>query len=368
MRFQLLDYCYGIQDRRSADDDRVIGAPVREDVLVPPFHSRFEQRVCNKISRPRLQRRSAIPRPGIQHRPRRGRRTLTLAVECDGDYWHGPDAYQRDMARQRELERCGWTFARVLESDFIRDPTTAMAPVWERLEELEIHPSGWRPPSAIEEPLPRTGRTPAPSPARATPATVDEPPTDPAELDTFDSPSLADPPVVDDQKLTLAEYTSFEGTLPAVMRSSRKQLFDGIVAIVAVEGPIIGDRLHKVYARCSRDEGADPHVANVLNATIVAAVREGLLIEHDPLGEAGIKPHTFRLPAQPAVHLRELGPRNLSQVPPAELAAVMREVGDRAGWDDIDMVMRQTASRYSIDRLDASTKARVNALTTLARS
>ena len=30
-----------------------------------------------------------------------------LAVECDGDEWHGPDRYEQDMARQRDLERDG---------------------------------------------------------------------------------------------------------------------------------------------------------------------------------------------------------------------------------------------------------------------
>jgi hypothetical protein len=35
-----------------------------------------------------------------------------LAVECDGDEWHGPDRYEQDMARQRDLERAGWQFVR----------------------------------------------------------------------------------------------------------------------------------------------------------------------------------------------------------------------------------------------------------------
>jgi len=33
-----------------------------------------------------------------------------LAVECDGDEWHGIDKYEEDMARQRILERCGVNF------------------------------------------------------------------------------------------------------------------------------------------------------------------------------------------------------------------------------------------------------------------
>ncbi len=28
-----------------------------------------------------------------------------LAVECDGDEWHGPERYENDMQRQRQLAR-----------------------------------------------------------------------------------------------------------------------------------------------------------------------------------------------------------------------------------------------------------------------
>ena len=36
-----------------------------------------------------------------------------LAVECDGDAWHGADQYGSDMARQRQLERAGLMFWRI---------------------------------------------------------------------------------------------------------------------------------------------------------------------------------------------------------------------------------------------------------------
>src|SRR5205807_552057 len=49
-----------------------------------------------------------------------------LAVECDGDQWHGPDRYEQDMARQRDLERAGWQFVRIRGGDFYRDRGKAM--------------------------------------------------------------------------------------------------------------------------------------------------------------------------------------------------------------------------------------------------
>ena len=65
-----------------------------------------------------------------------------LAVECDGDQWHGPDRYEHDMARQRDLERAGWQFVRIRGGDFYRDPAWAMEPVWAELERLDIKPGG----------------------------------------------------------------------------------------------------------------------------------------------------------------------------------------------------------------------------------
>ncbi|RLA97767.1 MAG: hypothetical protein DRG83_15370, partial [Deltaproteobacteria bacterium] len=44
-----------------------------------------------------------------------------LAVECDGEHWHGPDRYEYDIARQRQLERAGWKFVRIRESEFYID-------------------------------------------------------------------------------------------------------------------------------------------------------------------------------------------------------------------------------------------------------
>jgi very-short-patch-repair endonuclease len=64
-----------------------------------------------------------------------------LAVECDGDEWHGPDRWHADRARQEILERAGWTFVRIRASAFYRNPDAALRPVWERLEALNI-PTG----------------------------------------------------------------------------------------------------------------------------------------------------------------------------------------------------------------------------------
>ena len=61
-----------------------------------------------------------------------------MAIECDGDHWHGPEHAEKDLARQRELERLGWTFVRIFESDFYLDKKQQLARVWKKLDQMNI--------------------------------------------------------------------------------------------------------------------------------------------------------------------------------------------------------------------------------------
>ena len=63
-----------------------------------------------------------------------------LAVECDGDHWHGADRYQEDMERQRKLERAGWQFYRIRESSFYANREKDLEGLWMKLRELNIFP------------------------------------------------------------------------------------------------------------------------------------------------------------------------------------------------------------------------------------
>jgi hypothetical protein len=64
-----------------------------------------------------------------------------LAIECDGEQFHGPEKLQEDLDRQAILERAGkWTFVRIRGSLFFRDEDRALQPVFRRLQELNITP------------------------------------------------------------------------------------------------------------------------------------------------------------------------------------------------------------------------------------
>jgi very-short-patch-repair endonuclease len=65
-----------------------------------------------------------------------------LAIECDGDCFHGPGQWQDDMVRQRVLERAGWTFWRCFASSFVRRREFVLADLMQTLKKLEIEPLG----------------------------------------------------------------------------------------------------------------------------------------------------------------------------------------------------------------------------------
>lgn len=123
-------------ERRASQDNRgVIDPPT-------PFDSWFEVDVALA-----LLRKHFIVLP--QHEVAGKRIDLVveggqarLAVECDGDRWHGADQYEADMQRQRQLERCGWEFFRVSEAAFYSNEEDALTPLWRMLEERDIVPGG----------------------------------------------------------------------------------------------------------------------------------------------------------------------------------------------------------------------------------
>ncbi|KAB2336366.1 DUF559 domain-containing protein [Cytobacillus depressus] len=61
-----------------------------------------------------------------------------LAVECDGERWHGPEKWEEDMQRQYDLERAGWKFWRVRGREFFYNKTKSLESLWSKLEEMGI--------------------------------------------------------------------------------------------------------------------------------------------------------------------------------------------------------------------------------------
>ena len=135
-RAQLLSYCLN----PDLDKKEHVNIEIPLDKIVRPFDSLFEQRVYMKI----IERGyNVIPQFETYGRKIdlviQGKKEK-LAVECDGDHWHGAEQHEDDISRQRDLERCGWVFWRIRESSFYIDQDKSLKNLWIMLEERGIYP------------------------------------------------------------------------------------------------------------------------------------------------------------------------------------------------------------------------------------
>lgn len=137
VRFKLLEYAYRVAQARPELNR---SAPVPPDERVEPFDSLFEQRVYNDLV---LRGYYVIPQFDTYGRRIdlvvQGRNSR-VAVECDGDYWHSEEYAIQDQSRQRELERLGWKFVRVFESDYYLDRNEQIERIILKLEQEGITP------------------------------------------------------------------------------------------------------------------------------------------------------------------------------------------------------------------------------------
>ncbi|MER6755202.1 sigma-70 family RNA polymerase sigma factor [Micromonospora echinofusca] len=149
----LLTYCQNVTAADEAYDDL-------EKRCDSDFERAVLRRILSRGYRPLPQYRIGGYRIDFVLPAPDGRR---LAIECDGDAYHGPDQWESDMRRQAVLERVGnCVFVRIRGSVFSRDPEAALEPLWERIAELGITV----PP---DPPVPPTPPVPPVSPYRSGP-------------------------------------------------------------------------------------------------------------------------------------------------------------------------------------------------------
>jgi hypothetical protein len=127
------------------------------------------------------------------------------------------------------------------------------------------------------------------------------------------------PSTVSTRPSSLRSYVVFNERLPAIGTTPLNVIANNVARIVKIEGPVMGWRLHQVYEQASAGSKSHDQFSRLLNRAISLAERRRLIVSDNPLGQAGNKPRTYRLPDQPKVLARQLGPRTIDIVPPAEL-------------------------------------------------
>jgi len=161
------------------------------------------------------------------------------------------------------------------------------------------------------------------------------------------------------------EYQSFTEVATVSRHATPDVIREYLLEIVSVEGPILGSRLHSVYVHAAGGHRAGSVSKQNLNKATTRLVRLGHLITEDPLHEGGVRASTLRLPSQPVSLVRSLGPRTLHDVPPAELADVMRDLQANTPITEDEPLFREVLQHYGLRRLTDGVRARRTAVWTV---
>lgn len=369
VRYKLLEYAYRVAE---SSPEKRTSQLVSFDERVEPFDSLFEQRVYNE-----LVRRGYFVIPQFDAFGRRidlvvqgqgGR----LAVECDGDFWHSEEHAIADRSRQRELERLGWTFARLFESDFYLDPQGQIQRIVDRLDELGIQPGYVEgvdfasadnveivemesEPASTEMPFSRESTaSDLPLDAIAQPQLLDDEPAAVLPEDELPSEPIAEVESRSTQPLdSLEPYVEFKGSTMSVYAAGPDQIDQGLAEIIAVEGPIPEEMLFQRYVKAGGDHKVAGTARDVLRAGMKRLLRRGTVVE-----AAGSK-RIYKTPDQPDVRPRTKGRRTADDISLNEWEMHMRAVMAAQEFQDEEELLRATHRRVGYGRFTGKMHARL---------
>ena len=120
----------------------LVAEPLRDvtpDEPHPAFRSLFDQRLFCRIAA-----KGFHVTPQVEVNGRAIDLVITgakgrLAIGCDGHVWPGDtEQHAADLDRERELQRAGWRYWRVRESEFVYDPDATLASLWTVLRRFGI--------------------------------------------------------------------------------------------------------------------------------------------------------------------------------------------------------------------------------------
>ena len=365
-RYKLLEYA------KNPKIDRLEwqGGDITWDRKIDPFDSLFEQRIFLKITE-----RGYHVVPQYEVAGKRIDLVVTgvggklLAVECDGDEWHGPDQYDNDMARQRQLERCGWKFWRIRESTFYREPDESLEDLWKTLTNMRIYPAAINidtdessysacdmPSFGVEQDLGDPLHT-----SDNTPISNQQPEfQEHEEIDSTFLPESQNQNMIPNLTVNNFEVLPYRHwkqrplTDPRIANSD--EILEALLEIVAAEGPIQCFRAFRIYAKAAGIGRVGRQIENIFVGAIDKALRTNRLLKRQEFPENQKSKLIVRVPGVPEVLIREAANRTLEEIPPSELGAVMCLITPDIQIQDSERVFRQVLAFYGMKRLTKNTK------------
>jgi hypothetical protein len=131
----------------------------------------------------------------------------------------------------------------------------------------------------------------------------------------------------------------------------RPQIMQTMLEIVGIEGPMTATRAYSLYNRAAGGRKLTSVARAPLSSAVYWLAREGKLTLTREADIPWQGDDMIRLPDQPAVRVRELGPRSLEEVPLDEIAELVRLIrADGAGAGPTEL-KRSILNAYGLVRL-----------------
>jgi very-short-patch-repair endonuclease len=269
-----------------------------------------------------------------------------LAVECDGDAWHGPDKYDQDMTRQRQLERASWTFVRIRESEFYANRGRAVEQVVEECHRLGIQPVTHYDAGPLQESARETNAT-----LVGTMISDDDVPGQRPAADVESAALLENDSARESGPFT--GYSS-ECGFPDPREASPTNVRATLGQIIEKDGPLTRESVFRLYVEgCADLHRVGKIVRQALNRALGAMLRSGEIVQEDELGDGSPEGLVVRLADTPKVRERSTGRRDLLEIPPSELfLALDRICASFTGiMQDDKTLARALLDHYAFTRL-----------------
>jgi len=350
LRRQLLDYCLNVEAGLRNPVEGAVGM-VPENERVAPFDSLFEQRVHNRIVERGYK---VIPqfKPEIDGGPDY-RIDLVIvgpfgkfAIECDGDFWHGgPETFANDLIRQEILQRCGWNFFRVPESRFYSDPAY-MEELWPQLEKfVSVKATAVDPNLLSTIQVKTTDEEDIEDSLSEDFSGTDGNTESGFNPDNFDFTSAGNlspkeiyidglrvrefPKPISPEFSWLQPYRSWDredvGSLSKISFPSNK-ILEELLEIVKIEGPMLGSYLMRRHYKATGGSSLSSNSEAAYIKQIKRVINRAEFIAEEQVSGESLTSATFRTPDQPPVITRVRGARDLYEMPPREIAMIIRGV------------------------------------------
>ena len=366
LRRQLIDYCQNIEKGLQNPVEGAVGL-VPNDERVEPFDSLFEQRVHNRIVERGYK---VIPqfKPEIDGHDYRIDLVVVgpygkYAIECDGDFWHGgPEAFAKDLVRQEILQRCGWKFFRIPESRFYGDPAY-LDELWPQLEKFvasrknqeavklsndmtnvdeDVHLSS---PDHLEivddlefvddlEEINDFSQSIPESVHHFEPESIEfvsAGDSGPKEVYVDGLRVREFPKPLSKEFSWLQSYQSWDREdLSSLTKlssgSTNKKILDDLQEIVRIEGPILGSYLMRRHYKATGGSSLSSNSEYAYIKQLRSLLNRGEVVVEEQLAGETMASATFRIKEQPPVITRVRGARDLYDMPPREIAMIIRGV------------------------------------------